>query len=60
MKIIQKGNLDFVNKPLKFSCKNCYTIFEANNREYEYCGDQREGDNWKCKCPLCHKTVYYS
>jgi hypothetical protein len=48
------------DKPLKFSCKNCYTIFEANNREYEYCGDQREGDNWKCECPLCHKMVYYS
>lgn len=59
MKIIQKGNLYFTDKPLKFSCKNCHTIFEAIKQEYTYCGDQREGDNWKCKCPLCHKTVYY-
>ena len=36
MKIIQKGNLDFADKPLKFSCKNCYTIFEAYNRVIYY------------------------
>lgn len=60
MKIIKKGDLNIAKKPLRFKCKNCWTIFEAIEEEYMYCGDQREGDNWKCKCPLCHKTVYYS
>lgn len=59
MKIIKKGNLDIAQKPLRFKYKNCETIFEAIEEEYIYCGDQREGDNWKCGCPLCHKMAYY-
>lgn len=55
MKIIKEGSLRYERKPLKFGCKNCKTVFEAEKTEYEYCGDQREGDNYKCECPLCHK-----
>lgn len=60
MKIIKKGDLNIAKKPLRFECKNCGTIFEAIKQEYIYCGDQREGDNWKCECPLCHGAVYYN
>ena len=60
MKIIKEGSLRYERKPLEFGCKNCKTVFEAEKTEYEYCGDQREGDNYKCECPLCHKMVYYN
>jgi Zn finger protein HypA/HybF involved in hydrogenase expression len=60
MKIIKQGNLNIARKPLRFECKNCGTIFEAIKQEYIYCGDQREGDNWKCECPLCRGAVYYN
>lgn len=60
MKIIKKGDLNIAKKLLRFKGRNCGTIFDAIKEEYIYCGDQREGDNWKCECPLCHKTVYYS
>ena len=49
MKIIKEGSLRYERKPLKFECKNCKTVFEAEKTEYEYCGDQREGDNYKCE-----------
>lgn len=52
MKIIKKGDLNIAKKPLRFKCRNCGTIFDAIEKEYIYCGDQREGDNWKCECPL--------
>lgn len=60
MKIIKEGSLRYERKPLKFECKNCKTVFEAEKTEYQYCENQIEGDNYKCECPLCHKTVYYS
>lgn len=40
MKIIKEGSLRYERKPLKFECKNCKTVFEAEKTEYEYCGDQ--------------------
>lgn len=55
MKIIKEGSLRYERKPLKFECKNCKTVFEAEKTEYEYCGDQREGDNYKCECPCATK-----
>ena len=60
MKIIRNGDLRYARKPLQFECKNCKTVFEAEKTEYQYCGNQIEGDNYKCECPLCRKTVYYS
>jgi Zn finger protein HypA/HybF involved in hydrogenase expression len=39
MKIIKEGSLRYERKPLKFECKNCKTVFEAEKTEYEYCGD---------------------
>lgn len=29
MKIIKEGSLRYERKPLKFECKNCKTVFEA-------------------------------
>lgn len=50
--------MEFAKKPIRFECKECKTIFEADKGEYEYCGCQIEGDEWKAECPLCHNTVY--
>nr|DAQ71981.1 MAG TPA: Transcription initiation factor IIE, alpha FINGER, Transcription [Caudoviricetes sp.] len=58
MKIIREGSLEFAKKLIRFECKECKTIFEADKGEYEYCGCQIEGDEWKAECPLCHNTVY--
>ena len=60
MKIIRNGDLRYARKPLQFECKNCKTVFEAEKTEYQYCGNQIEGSNYKCECPLCHKMVYYN
>lgn len=58
MKIIKEGNIDFAKKIKRFECRKCKTIFEADNREYQYCGNQIDGDCYKAMCPLCKSTVY--
>lgn len=58
MEIIREGNLKHSKKPIRFICKICDCIFIADNTEYQYCGCQIEGDEWKCKCPACNKVVY--
>ena len=45
MKIIQKGNLDFVNKPLKFSCKTA-SIFGLQDKNYAGCS---------CRSRVCYR-----
>ena len=34
MKIIKEGDYIIANRVIKFSCKNCGCIFEANKNEY--------------------------
>ena len=58
MKIIREGSIDFLYRPIRFECHQCGCIFEAAKGEYEYCGNQREGDDYKISCPFCCKICY--
>ncbi len=59
MKIIKQGKLP-EEKIIRTTCDKCQTIFEFAVKEAEYISDQRDGDSYKIKCPLCHKEHYIS
>lgn len=58
MKTIVQGNLEMLKKYKYFECKNCGWIGKAEEKEYKYCDDQREGDRWSSYCPLCKRLMY--
>ena len=61
MKIIKQGDLNIARKPLRFECKNCGTIFEADKGEYQFVDNYLSKEiNYACECPLCHGTIYYN
>lgn len=60
MKIIHEGSLEYTRKVLRFKCRYCQTLFEADDTEYQCCGNQIDGTDYKVECPLCKQTTYYS
>lgn len=52
MKIIKWGEIP-EEKPMRFQCMRCKTIFEAERNERELVFDQRDGNFWKSNCPVC-------
>ena len=59
MKTIVSGNKDALKEYKYFECKRCGWAGKADKTEYTYCGDQREGDNWKVKCPCCAGAAHF-
>lgn len=58
MKIIKKGNLELLRRPLIFHCSTCGCVFEADNTEYTWTFSQREGCGWySVECPYCKKKI---
>lgn len=58
MKIIKEGDLNKVYCPVRFECKACGCVFEANNTEYQYEFNQLENCGWcSIRCPTCRKWV---
>lgn len=56
MKILKVGDLRRLDKPIRFECKACGCIFEADRSEYRHEFSQRENVGWyECECPTCHK-----
>lgn len=53
MKILKKG--ETTTPVVKFKCRNCGTIFEADNTEYEKKFDPRDNEFYcACDCPTCN------
>lgn len=53
MKIISRGK-NPEDKPIRFECRKCKTVFEAEqSKEARYVNDMRDGDFWSCPCPVC-------
>lgn len=59
MKIIQKGNPDAVKRRVRFTCRRCACIFEADFGEYRIDKDDFGFEYWSCECPTCGSTVKY-
>ena len=53
MKILKKGKKK--SNKIKFECKYCGCEFLANEEEYSYSTDPRDGDSiYECCCPECN------
>lgn len=61
MRILKEGRRELIMQSRKFECGACECIFIADNNEYRYKDDQREGSMWwRCDCPCCGKAVVTS
>lgn len=58
MKTIVQGDKTRLLQPKYFECSHCGWVGKANKDEYEYCGNQYEGDEWKVKCACCGNIAY--
>lgn len=56
MTIIREGDMRKIKKVLRFECRNCGCIFEAEKGEYRV-GTQYNEEYYYCECPFCHKPV---
>ncbi len=56
MRIIKEGSTPGT-RPIVMDCFNCETLFEFLEAEAEYIGDQRDGDFYRLKCPVCMITL---
>lgn len=58
MKTIIQGNKDLLKEYKYFYCDRCTWTGKAERKEYIYCGNQIEGDEWKVECPCCGAVAY--
>lgn len=56
MKIIKEGNPDVIRRRIRFTCKRCGCIFDADFGEY-YIDSWRNEEHYRCECPCCHASV---
>ena len=57
MKIITKGDVRKARKVIRFECKRCGCVFEADSTEFDK--EFIASNEWyyHCKCPTCKKGV---
>lgn len=58
IEIITPGDMRRAKKVKRFTCERCGCVWEADNEHYEDVSTQREGPDFKCKCPTCGKVCY--
>ena len=58
MKTIIQGDLSVLKEYTYFNCTRCGWAGKAELGEYEYCGSQIEGDDWRVPCPCCGTFAY--
>lgn len=58
MKIITQGDLNKTKRIIRFTCKTCGCVWEAEKSEYTYNFDQRDGEYSSMRCPCCGATTY--
>lgn len=58
MKIIVRGRI-FEETTRQFSCQECGSVMEATIAELgPVQSDQRDGDYYVVRCPVCRKNIY--
>ena len=60
IKIIQPGNLDRLKHTIKFSCRACGCMFEADKDDCTTYYGQRENADigwYEIECPICGKWL---
>ena len=56
--ILKQGNLNRLKRTLRFECKKCGCVFDAEQDEYKSQYSQREMCGWyEIKCPCCEGWV---
>ena len=58
MKIIKAGDPKKATKVKRFTCNICDCIFEADNTEYKYDGNQHDGMCYIVTCPYCNTRIF--
>lgn len=56
MKIISRGEPPEI-KPVRAECGHCHTVVEFLVVEARYVSDQRDGDYYSLKCPVCTREI---
>lgn len=56
MKIIVRGKPP-ESKPMRMTCSHCATVVELLPSEARYVSDQRDGDYYSLKCPVCTREI---
>jgi hypothetical protein len=56
MKIINRGTPP-ETKPMRMECNHCKTVVELLPPEARYVSDQRDGDYYSLKCPVCAREM---
>lgn len=56
MEIIRRGE-DPKKKPLREKCDNCHTIIRFTKDEATFRYDQRDGNYYEIKCPVCNSMI---
>ena len=59
IQIIQRGVLPAAIR-YKTKCRHCNTIFSFLKSDAHLTGDQRDGDFYTIKCPVCSKDHHIS
>lgn len=59
MKIIKRGKNPGPEsqEPLTLTCSGCETIIETSHAEMTRQWDQRDGDYYEIKCPVCDRQI---
>lgn len=56
MKIISRGDFP-LRHVIRTSCRNCQSVFEFEPKEAERIEDNRDGDFYSIRCPVCDNIV---
>jgi len=57
MRILRNGLPDMARPVVRFHCKVCDCLFEAERHEYTTENDYRNGYYHRARCPCCGKDV---
>ncbi len=59
MLIVKSGTLPGGQKA-EMTCTNCGCVFIAEQKEFSFISDQRDGDFWRIQCPHsgCNTALY--
>lgn len=58
MRIIKEGNPDAVKRRVRFTCRRCGCVFEADFGEYDV-DCQYNQEYYSCNCPTCGALVVF-
>ena len=53
MRVLRNGDPAMVRPVVRFRCKNCDCLFEAERHEYTIETDRKRGYYYRARCPCC-------